>query len=411
MQNPTISRPRRAGQAAARAVGWMAALLALGLPLSAMAQVDYNAEDAKRIKSAEVVGALGDDLFGESVNFYTGSTSFRHVDLSIPGNGSLPMQMARSRGIEDLQIAHNPLGREFGDWDLDLPYIGGVFLENVGWAVNTATPSLRCSSPTTQINAAPQGYNSFEPQRYWQGYSVNIPGQGTLPLLRKLANDPTTPTAGGPWRWETKGQIQISCLSTLTNPPLSGAGYTGEGFLALAPDGTRYWFDYLKALPAREIKKKAPYTTANGQSPTLTEQRKEIRLYASRIEDRFGNSVTFNRTNGRLTSVTSSDGRSLNFTYNTAQKIQSVSDGQRTITYAYASTGHLSTVTLPDQSQWTLQLAAIEPVHYDASVNDPHYRNWDPNSPECGFKRVLADSPAVATITHPSGAVGTFTFR
>lgn len=35
------------------------------LPLVAFGQVDYNAEDAKRIKSAEVVGALGDDLFGE----------------------------------------------------------------------------------------------------------------------------------------------------------------------------------------------------------------------------------------------------------------------------------------------------------------------------------------------------------
>lgn len=174
------------------------------LPLVAFGQVDYNAEDAKRIKSAEVVGALGDDLFGESVNFYTGSTSFRHTDLSIPGNGSLPMQVSRSRGIEDLETKHNPLGREFGDWELDLPYIGGVFLENVGWAVDTSTPALRCSSPTSQLSAAPKGYNGFQASRYWQGYSVNLPGQGTQSLLRKLANDATTPTSGGPWRWETK---------------------------------------------------------------------------------------------------------------------------------------------------------------------------------------------------------------
>ena len=412
MQFPKNSGPRHAGKASVRVrtAGLLAGLLALGLPLSALAQVDYNAEDAKRIKSAEVVGALGDDLFGESVNFYTGATSFRHLDLSIPGNGSLPMQVARSRGVEDLETKHNPLGREFGDWELDLPWIGGVFLENVGWAVSTGSPSLRCSSPTSQLSAAPKDYNSFQASRYWQGYSVNIPGQGTQPLLRKLSNDTTTPTAGGPWRWETKGQVQIACLSTLKNPPLTGAGYTGEGFLALAPDGTKYWFDYLKASHAREIRKKAPYTPQYGSPPTLIEQRKEIRLYASRIEDRFGNSVTFQRTNGLLTSISASDGRSISFTYS-AGRIQTATDGQRTIGYGYAATGHLSTVTLPDLSQWSIQLAAAEPVHYDSTVNHPQFRNWDPNSPECGWKRVLANSAATGTITHPSGAVGTFTFR
>ena len=105
------------------------------LPSLAAAQVDYNAEDAKRIKSAEVVGALGDDLFGEQVNFYTGSTSFRHVDLSIPGNNGLAVEVARSLSIEDPAIAHNPTGKTFGDWELELPYIGGVFLEYLGWAV------------------------------------------------------------------------------------------------------------------------------------------------------------------------------------------------------------------------------------------------------------------------------------
>lgn len=45
----------------------MAAALA-SVPLLASGQVDYKAEDAKRSKSAEVVGALGDDLFGELFN-------------------------------------------------------------------------------------------------------------------------------------------------------------------------------------------------------------------------------------------------------------------------------------------------------------------------------------------------------
>ena len=30
------------------------------------------------------------------------------------------------------------------------PYIGGIFLTQMGWAVDTASPSLRCSSPNTE---------------------------------------------------------------------------------------------------------------------------------------------------------------------------------------------------------------------------------------------------------------------
>ncbi|WP_290591503.1 RHS repeat protein, partial [Arenimonas sp. SCN 70-307] len=389
-----------------------AAILALAcLPGLASAQLGYNEEDAKRIKSAEVLGALGDDLFGEQVNFYTGATSFRHTDLSIPGNHGLAVQIARSFSPEDPETAHNPVGKAFGDWELELPYIGGVFLQNVGWAVDTATPQNRCSSPTTVINLAPKGYNGFTAGMYWQGYDVVIPGQGANSLLLKFANDPNTPTTGGPWRWTTRDRVQISCLPSLQINGGTGAGYTGEGFLAVTPDGTKYWFDQMVVSQAEEIERRTTPNPITGQSQVIKEQRKEIRLYASRIEDAHGNWVTFTRTAGRLTNIASSDGRNLWLGYNAAGRITSVTDGVRSVFYTYLGGGQLGTVTYPDNSKWTFALATVAPQHYSTEPLDPYYGNWDPNSPECGWKRRLANDERVGTITHPSGATGTFTFR
>lgn len=401
---------------AGRCLGGARRALAVGLlvlaclPGLALAQLGYNEEDAKRIKSAEVLGALGDDLFGEQVNFYTGATSFRHTDLSIPGNHGLAVQIARSFSPEDPETAHNPVGKAFGDWELELPYIGGVFLQNVGWAVDTATPQNRCSSPTTVINLAPKGYNGFSPGMYWQGYDVVIPGQGANSLLLKFANDPNTPTSGGPWRWTTRDLVQISCLPSLQLNGGTGAGYTGEGFLAVTPDGTKYWFDQMVVSQAEEIGRRH-YNPITRVTQTITEQRKEIRLYASRIEDVHGNWVTFTRSAGRLTQIASSDGRSLSLAYNAAGRISSVTDGVRSVAYTYLAGGQLGSVTYPDNSKWTFALATVAPQHYSSEPLDPLYGNWDPNSPECGWKRRLANDERVGTITHPSGATGTFTFR
>lgn len=381
-------------------------LLAFGSASPVWAQANsYASEDSKRIKSAEVVGALGEDMFGEQVNFYTGSTSFQHTDLSLPGNDALPMVVSRRLDIAD--VKDNPFGRFFGDWELDVPYVGGLFLESQGWIVGTSQPLLRCSSPTSAdlLQAAPVTYNQFTPNQYWHGYDLFVPGKGSQQLLLKVANSLPTPSSGGPYKWVTKDLWQVSCLDTLANN--SGSG---QGFVALAPDGTRYFLDHMVVTPARSVgRREMVYIDPSRSVATsVTEARKQIRLYATRVEDRFGNSVDYNWAGANLTSISASDGRSLTFAYN-GNRIASVSDGLRIVNYAYTAEGSLSTVTYPDQSRWTLQLSSAYPVHYDGG--DGSGDNWDMDSPWCGFKRIMANSSATGTLVHPSGATATFTFQ
>jgi YD repeat-containing protein len=53
-------------------------------------------------------------------------------------------------------------------------------------------------------------------------------------------------------------------------------------------------------------------------------------MMVSRIEDRFGNFVTYTYAGNRLTAITASDGRSITLSYNANGHVTSASDGTRT---------------------------------------------------------------------------------
>lgn len=447
-------------------------LLVVGVRSPAMAQTanGYTDEDEKRIKSAQVVGALGDDLFGEQVNLYTGATSFQHSDLSLPGNNALTMAVSRRLEIRSSEVAYGRYNHGFGDWQLEVPYLGGTFIEALGWTVDTASPQARCSSPQDPLQAAPPVRYAasalFTPYEYWHGYDLVVPGQGSQPLLLKTSNSLPTPSTGGPYKWITKDLWQVSCLPGLAAPSLVPgylpSGYGGEGFVARAPDGSKYTFDHMVLLPAKPVSYRgiplsagtkdyirellsgvwshlfvtttwvfsvdymgvttsvqtdlgggSLYSEISGpaglnNTPLIFEPRKEIRLYVTKVEDRFGNVVNYNWSGANLTSISASDGRSLTFTYS-GNRIIAVSDGLRTVNYAYDANGSLSTVTYPDSSQWTLNLANVYPQHYDGTRVGIGI--WDMASPECGYKYHLANQAATGTLVHPSGATGNFSFQ
>jgi hypothetical protein len=135
--------------------------LAFGLTVAICSSAtagDYRAEYDKKIKSAQVVGALGDEFGGESVNFYTGATTFSATDVTMPSNG-LALSLGRRFAVEpDANVASvttqlpNPIKetlsmriKAFGDWDLDVPHISTVMSQGDGWIVNTNAPQNRCS--------------------------------------------------------------------------------------------------------------------------------------------------------------------------------------------------------------------------------------------------------------------------
>ena len=104
------------------------------------------------------------DLFGEQINTNTGGISFSQTDLSLPGNNALPVDVTRRLIVDgnkspsfstDVNLWR---GYSFGEWELDLPYIGGTYsdTDHYGWDVRTSSPYARCSSPTTHDQFQPR---------------------------------------------------------------------------------------------------------------------------------------------------------------------------------------------------------------------------------------------------------------
>ncbi|HMB57885.1 MAG TPA: hypothetical protein VKM35_11855, partial [Arenimonas sp.] len=139
---------------------------------------DYKTEYDKKIKSAQDIGALGNDLAGDRVNFYTGGTSFNATDVSIPGNSGLSVAVGRfytvegnhqravTKGTSTPPEILGTVQRAFGDWDLDVPYLSTTMTQTAGWIVDSTTPQNRCSvvgqvrSDGSAANGAPPADNS-----------------------------------------------------------------------------------------------------------------------------------------------------------------------------------------------------------------------------------------------------------
>lgn len=369
--------------------GWLRVFASLAvactlpwIPTRSSAQgVTLPEEYGKQIDRTRSIGALGPDLFGESISHYTGQGEFRAVDLSLPGNNALPVELARRYVVRPSEgVGH--FG-QVGSWELDLPHLAGVFARRpggngFGWQVSTATPDVRCSVGSALAARPPDAFGpqsgTFTAAEFWQGNRLHVPGAGDQSML---VLDPALlrkPADGAAYRWITEGQWFFSCLpQTANNVP-------GEGFLARAPDGTRYWFDWFVKFDAPTLTK--PYSAPIGFSAMTVAgdsflPREENRIYPTRIEDRYGNSVTYTYDPvypERLKQITSSDGRTLTLTYGAAGLSQ-VGDGSRTVTYDYTDGMR---VTLPDGSAWHYDFsglagAAVQHVSYPSSDPPPFH--------------------------------------
>lgn len=318
-------------------------------------------------------------LFGDAVDLYSGGLSLAATDVSVPGNGGLPVAIGRKLAIRDRSEYGGTHDYAFADWDIDIPNVGGVFAGT--WH------DSRCSQPV------PPTVGSLVPvqaDEYWAGNQADMPGGGEM--LRADV-ERTKPASGGPYSWVTEGNTYFSCLSSIANG-------SGEGFLAITDDGTRYWFNYM----AQYFE--PSYTKPSGTAYSETITRRRNVLYATRVEDRFGNWVTYSYSNAatapvRLTQVSASDGRKLTLQYNASGYVSSISDGSRTWSYQYSG-NVLSKVVLPDASSWTLNLAALSNAELQYSTESSVARScFSLNAPISG--------DVSGSMTHPSGAVATFT--
>lgn len=370
-------------------------------------------------KAEDSLQAHAHDFLGDTVSLFNGSLEFVHTDANIPGNSALPVHIVRKHVAGRTTWIRGV----FGDWDMEIPRVSGVFASSTGW-VNSSGGTARCSgfsapptqyrtggggggparaeltgdgaenqaaqSPTaarpTQVAPLAVASVTFQAEDYWQGTSMQMPGAGSQELLRRNSGDTWQPTDGHNYPLVTKGGWQIRCLSAVQNA-------AGEGFLALAPDGTRYQFDWM-------AKRFQPAAQREGARLA----RDEYMLMATVVTDRFGGEVryTYDAANPtRLISVVSSDNRQIQIAYDGSGRVDSITAGSRLWLYRYSSGGDLETVTLPDQSQWRFNLRPL--VHYNVFELAEHA-----NCESSGF---YPSGNYTGTVKHPSGATGTFTMR
>jgi YD repeat-containing protein len=360
--------------------------------------VEPYQEYRKRIESAQTITALGDDLLGDSISLYNGATEFTATDIDIPGNNALPVRLARRfvMKIEPAGLtAYTPDLGGAANWDVEVPYISGMFSGQYGWG-STTTSTQRCSGMYQPSVPA-----RWETMDFWQGYSVHIPGSGDRTMLMSEAQTPQ-PSDDQTHRWSTRERDAFTCIPMLS-------GLAGEGFSMTTASGVRYDFNVAVSRGAGVMTQSF---VSDGSLPlTVSATRVKIFLLASKITDRFGNTVSLQyNADGNPTSITSNDGRSITLTYNNSRLATATAHG-KTWQYQYGSAGvengMLTTVVLPGSTseapnRWT--------YGYAGTLN-PNYEPWDGGSnSSCSLKAPPIANEFDFTVTHPSGASGVFHF-
>lgn len=121
------------------------ALLLAGFTSALSAQTSTSfQEQSKLIKAPNAVAAIGNDLFGDTVNLYNGTLQFSQVDVMLLGNNSLQVGIGRTVATGQYLFDDRPFGR----WNLDIPRMHGMFAKGttslVGWKAKDGSNS-RCS--------------------------------------------------------------------------------------------------------------------------------------------------------------------------------------------------------------------------------------------------------------------------
>lgn len=361
----------------------IAAAMACSAHAQQVVQKPYQEYD-KQLRSSELVGPLTSDLFGDSINVFDQSAYFGQTDIDLPGTNNLPVKLTRRFNLRPIpMLGLDPLiYGGAGDWNIDVPFISGVFDSSYGWTYRGSRKVQRCSE-----NFIPYTPPPFRIEDIWSGYTVNLPGEGA----RSLIGDPPArfrPASrqSSNWSWTTSSLDTVSCTPMI-------AGYEGEGFIIQTTSGIKYTFN---VGTERIVGLMGSISSVNAN-----QARVEVYLMASRIEDRFGNSVSISYNgNGHPTSISSSDGRAISLSYS-GNKLQSASANGRTWSYAYAGNA-LQRVTQPDGAGWEI-------THLDD--NRIAYEEWSEDPGEgCAGGAPFRDKVYRLRMKHPSGAVGNFRF-
>ena len=400
---------------------------------------NYASEYMKRLKAYQTVQPHGDKPFGEQINLYTGELSFSHTDIVLEGTGPT-IRVVRTRsgtGFDEAAEELHPASM-FVDWTLQLPRIDTLVADprnadgtpGGNWRMGPAADAesfKRCSN----FGSPYAGQSGIVQEDWWHGYEITLADGSPEPLLRRNPAYAIKPAMAGAFPALTMSNAQLTCLASTKNDQ------PGEGFLAIAPDGTKYWFDWLVGSKANAVFQTVTAAnlsvtteTAGRQTPAeeagsdevaeklipgggavrLQQDRMQVSMFVTRVEDRFGNALTYDYSGSQLRSITATDGRVVTFAWS-GGRIASITvmpntPDARTWQYQYPN-GKLGAVVLPDQSRWTFHLGAIggsDTAAHPSGANSCSLRS-DPNTPG-------PDSTStISTVTAPSGLTGTFAIQ
>jgi RHS repeat-associated protein len=356
--------------------------------------------------------AHDDTLLGDTIDLSSGRLSFEQVDVSLPGNFNLPVEIRRRLNPSQMQSG------EFLDWQLAIPTISTKILDDEWYA----SPSkkwgkVRCSS--TLVSAIPnaswpthfQNGAALSPDKYSDGVILDVPGRTSGQILDKTVTSAWPASA----KKVTVNGWYLECLSNI-----DGAGT--EGFVAVAPNGDRYKFNVLMDPAQKRSEFDIWQVTRDFQTGAVVTYWTKMGVHydllaVSEVTDVNGNWVHYTYdANKRLQSITSSDGRRIDVG-RTYRLIESVTANPgtnyaRQWTYTYGSKnvlsykppinvngnpgtqwenwGTLTKVTLPNGRQWTYDLANL---NVRAVPGEPN---------------ACKQFNQTVTVTHPDGVVGTF---
>lgn len=372
-------------------VSGLATLLMCGVVPSSSAQtVTPDQEYSRYLTAAQTITPVTE--FGDQVSLRDGGLSFRQVDVELPGTGPTIRIVRTFRVADRAGRIKDTSGNSMGEWELALPRLKTLtnasrttsgFYGPYGWQVSEGSDA-RCTQINGPGTVTRSKVDPVEPETWWAGYQL-VEDSGEEENVLAHSPAPSQPTHVA----RTKGNWLIACLSSTSN------GQPGEAFLAIAPDGTRYWLDYLV------------YKTAPSVSGLLA--RNYGSMLVTRVEDRFGNWVTYHYSAGILDAIDASDGRHVSLTnngYNITSVTVASASGNRTWQYGYTTEdrlGALTSVVLPDGASWQFSLDSLFYIGIPPQSSGNCYGTAQNDG--------LTGTPHTGGITAPSGATATYSVR